>query len=157
MMNNTTTKPLVDIDNSREAEQTEVMKDILAAEHCPFCMENLRQYHKEPILKDGQFWLLTPNQWPYKNTKLHLLAIYKEHAENLTELNPEAGRELFEFLAWAQREYQVPGGGFAMRFGDTRHSAGTVLHIHAQFLMPDLEAPDYQPTRFKIGKSPEKL
>lgn len=145
-------KKFVDIDNSREADQRAVMEKIVSADHCPFCSENLRQYHNQPIIKETNFWMLTTNQWPYKHTKLHLLAIYKQHAVRLRELNPLAGSELLELFQWVEREHQVPGGGWAMRFGDTDYSAGTVAHLHAQFVVPDFESPGYEPVRIKIGK-----
>lgn len=145
----------VDLDNARVEEQKNVMTDILSANHCPFCTENLRKYHKEPILKETTYWILTKNQWPYAHTKLHLMAIYKNHATRLSELKPEAGIELIELFQWAEKEYDVPGGGFAMRFGDTDYSAGTVAHIHAQFLVPDIHNPNYmdKPVKIKIGKT----
>jgi ATP adenylyltransferase len=146
----------VDLDNARVDEQRAVMKEIINQDHCPFCQENLRLYHKEPILKDGQYWIVTKNQWPYENTKLHLLAIYKSHAERLSELEPEAGTELLKFFAEIEQELQIPGGGFALRFGDTDYSAGTVAHIHAQFIWAEIETPNFTPVRFKIGKEWEK-
>lgn len=142
----------VDLDNAREHDQKVVMQEIQAEEHCPFCLENLHKYHKRPILKEGTYWLLTDNQWPYKHTKVHLLLIYKEHATRLSELEPEAGKELLEFVQWAEVEYKVRGGGWAMRFGDTDYSAGTINHIHVQFLQPDLDSEGYEPVRIKIGK-----
>ncbi len=150
--------PTVDLDNAREKEQVKVMKKIISAGECPFCLKNLRKYHKEPILKEGKYWLLTKNQWPYKHTKLHLLAIYKEHAEKLNDLAPEASRELLELVQWAERKFSIPGGGWVMRFGDTNYSAGSVKHLHAQLLVPDIEAPDYldKPVRVKIGKTKSK-
>jgi diadenosine tetraphosphate (Ap4A) HIT family hydrolase len=108
-------------------------------------------------LKEGQFWIITENQWPYEHIKHHWLAIYKTHAETLAELNPAAGSELIKLCSEMVAEFKVPGGALCMRFGDTLHSAGTVLHIHAQLIQPDVEAADYQPVRFKIGKSPEKI
>lgn len=145
-------QPLVDIDNSRLEEQRVVMEQIIEAGHCPFCRENLQKYHKQEILKEGEYWLVTKNQWPYKHTKVHLLIIYKQHATNLTELDPKSGVELLEFVQWAQEKFQIPGGGWAMRFGDTNYSAGTVAHIHVQFIMPDIDHPEYEPVRIKIGK-----
>ena len=103
----------VDLDNAREDEQKKVMEDIIKANHCPFCEENLKKYHKEPILKEGEFWIVTNNQWPYKNTKVHLLIIYKEHVINLANLDSNAGKELFDLIKWAEKEYHVPGGGWA--------------------------------------------
>lgn len=145
----------IDLDNARIDEQKNIMKDIFQAGHCPFCPENLKKYHKQPIIKETKYWILTKNQWPYKHTKTHLLAIYKDHITNLANLNPVAGQELIELFAWAEKEYNAPGGGFAMRFGDTDYSAGTVAHIHAQFLVPDIHHPEYlkKPVKIKIGKT----
>lgn len=147
-------KKHVDLDNARVDEQRAVMEQIIEDDQCPFCLENLRQYHKEPILQETNHWILTPNQWPYQNTQLHLLAIYKDHATQLRHLKPAAGRELIKLFQWVEAEYNVPGGGWAMRFGDTDYSAGTVNHIHAQFLVPDIHASNYaeKPVRLKIGK-----
>ena len=143
----------VDIDNSRKEDQRAVMQEIIDQGHCPFCLNNLSKYHKQEILFDGKFWLLTKNQWPYENTKEHFLIIYKQHIESFVDLEPDAGREFFEILAFAERKFKLPGGGVGMRFGDTVYSAATVRHLHAQLILPDVEAPDYKPTRFKIGKS----
>lgn len=146
----------VDIDNAREDEQRAVMRQIIADGHCPFCSENVFKYHKRPIIKEGQYWLITENQWPYENTQQHLLAIHKHHAEVLSELTPAAGAELFQLLAELERERSFPGGGVAMRFGQTDYSAGTVNHIHAQIFVPDIDNPEFEPVRIKIGKEREK-
>jgi len=148
-------KQFVDLDNARIDEQKKVMREIIDADHCPFCLSNLKKYHKQPIIKEGQFWLLTKNQWPYENTKIHLLAIYKTHAEKLADLDPAAGQELLELMQWAEKQFNVPGGAFAIRFGDTNYSAGTVAHIHAQFICPDIHHPSYdqKPVKLKIGKT----
>ncbi len=148
-----TTRSFVDLDNARFDDQRAVMNEIQDQAHCPFCLENLRKYHKQPIIKEGKYWIITPNQWPYDHTKVHLMAILKKHAERLQDIEPEAGKELFELFAEIEKEQNIPGGGIAMRFGDTAHSAGTVRHIHAQFIEPDIEAADYESVRFKIGKS----
>lgn len=152
-MTNDSKQQLVDIENARLPDQLAEMEQILREGHCPFCPEHLPKHHKDPILKETKYWVLTPNQWPYEHTKVHLLAIYKHHAVDLAGVAPEAGKELIELLQWAAAEYQVPGGAFAMRFGDTNYSAGSVNHIHAQFVQPDIDAPDYQPVRIKVGKS----
>jgi diadenosine tetraphosphate (Ap4A) HIT family hydrolase len=143
----------VDVDNSRLDEQRQQMEKILAAGHCPFCSENLETYHTPAILKESTHWLVTKNQWPYEHTKHHFLLIYKEHVTTLAHMHPDAGKELLELAQWLEKEYQVPGGGLAMRFGDTDYSAGTVAHIHAQFLVPDIQDTSFEPVRIKIGKT----
>lgn len=145
----------VNLDNARLDEQRQVMEKIVAAGHCPFCLENLRSYHHLPILRQGEFWIVTPSQWPYPHTRHHFLLIAKTHVEQISELMPEAGQDLFELIRWLQVTYQIPGGGFAigMRLGDLDYSAGTVRHLHAQFVVPDLDDPDYEPVRFKVGSN----
>lgn len=150
------TTPLVDVHNSREEDQRQVMEEILAAGHCPFCPENLNNYHNQPTILDGKYWFVTNNQWPYKNTKVHLLAIAKRHVENLYELTPEESGELLTLLGEMQKKYNAPGGGMALRFGETKYSAGTVKHLHAQFIVPDVDKPDFEPVRVKIGSTPKK-
>ncbi len=150
------TTQFVDLDNARYDDQRDVMKEIINQNHCPFCLENLRKYHKQPILQEGKYWVITPNQWPYDNTKIHLLAIYKQHATTLEELDPAAGAELISMFAEIVKKEKIKGGGIAMRFGDTEYSAGTVNHIHAQFLVPDIEKEDFASVRFKIGEKKKR-
>jgi len=146
----------VDIDNSRVDEQRRVMATIIDNAECPFCMTNLAKYHKEPILLDGKYWLATKNQWPYEHTKYHFMAILKTHKENLNELTAEEGAELITMLGELQTKYALPGGGMSMRFGDMLYSAGTVKHLHAFLIQPDATAPDFEPVRVKLGKTPKK-
>ena len=147
----------VDLANAREDEQRQVMKKIIEANECPFCLENLQKYHTPPILFETAHWLLTSNRWPYKHTQYHLLAILKSHKEMLAELTTAEGAELVEILHFAQEHTQALGGGVAMRFGDTSYSAGTIKHLHVQFIVPDIDQPDFEPVRIKIGKSVNQL
>lgn len=146
----------MDIDNARLDEQREQMRKIMDAGHCPFCRENLGLYHTEEIYKDGKYWLITKNKWPYEHTRVHLLFIYKEHVTDLAGLDPQAGVELIEFVQWAQKEFQIVGGGWAMRFGDMEYSAGTIAHIHVQFICPDIEDDAFEPVRIKIGNKKKR-
>jgi diadenosine tetraphosphate (Ap4A) HIT family hydrolase len=142
----------INLANSREKKQSLVMEKIAEAKHCPFCRENLCKYHQEPILKEGKFWIVTTNQWPYKNCKHHFLLIYKVHAVSLSDLSPAAGQELFELIAEIEQSFAIKGGGLAMRFGDTDYSAGTVNHLHVQLIEPDINKTNFVPVRVKIGR-----
>lgn len=139
----------------RREDQREVMEEIKKQNQCPFCIENLNKYHKNPILKTGKFWLLTENQWPYEKIKHQLLAIYKTHIEHLEEMDPESGRELIEIFAIESKKRQINGGGIAIRFGQSKHGnyGSSVLHIHAHLIEPDLEAlSETEAWRFKFGE-----
>lgn len=141
----------INVNNARDNEQIKVMQKIADESHCPFCEENLRLYHKQPILQEGAYWIVTYNQWPYKHTKHHFLLIYKKHATRLAELETEAGIELFSLIKDLEKEHHFEGGGFAMRFGDTDFSAGTVNHLHVQLVIPDAMAKDFEPVKIKLG------
>jgi len=152
-MNTSDTKKrsLIDLNNARFDVQRRKMETSERAGHCAFCPEHLMKYHEGSVERESQHWVLTPNAWPYKHTKIHYLAILKRHAENLFDLLPEEAADLFALLAKVQTEENIPGGAVTIRFGDTKHSAGTIKHLHAHFLVPDLADPEYQPIRFKIG------
>lgn len=139
----------------RREDQRVVMEEIRKQGHCPFCRENLEKYHTAPILKEGKFWVFTDNQWPYENIKHQLLAIYKTHVEHISEIDPEAGSELFSFFSEEAKKRNIAGGGIAIRFGSSEHGSygSTVLHIHAHLIEPDLEAlEETEAWRFKFGQ-----
>ncbi|MDP2648026.1 MAG: HIT family protein [Candidatus Yanofskybacteria bacterium] len=147
-------KPFVQMEHARLPEQAKVMERIQAEGYCPFCRENLAKNHKPPILREGSHWLITLNQWPYENTRIHLLAIHRFHVEKLGDLSSEAWRDLGNLVAWAEREYQVDGGAIGMRFGDPARNGGTVRHLHLQLLtanITDKTDPNYKPVRFRAG------
>lgn len=139
----------------RREDQKKVMEEIENQGHCPFCIENISKYHKNPILKEGKFWLLTENQWPYEKIKHQLLAIYKTHIEHISEMDPEAGKELVEFFAEETRKRNISGGGVAIRFGKSLNGnyGSSVLHIHAHLIEPDLASlEETEAWRFKFGE-----
>jgi diadenosine tetraphosphate (Ap4A) HIT family hydrolase len=131
------------------------MEEIERQGHCPFCRENLAKYHKNPILRQGEYWLLTENQWPYKKVKHQLLAIHKTHIEHISELDPKAGAELIEMFADEAKTRGIKGGGIAIRFGSSEDGdyGSTVTHIHAHLIEPDLKAlGETEAWRFKFGQ-----
>jgi diadenosine tetraphosphate (Ap4A) HIT family hydrolase len=118
---------------------------------CPFCPESLAKYHKNPILKEGKFWLLTDNFYPYEGAKYHALLIHKAHIATFVEISKEAWGELNEFINYFTGENKIPGGTFIMRFGDTRYTGASVSHLHANLISPDGENKDRKPIIARIG------
>jgi diadenosine tetraphosphate (Ap4A) HIT family hydrolase len=146
----------VNLNNARNEDQRKVMQEIAQNDHCPFCIENLAKYHKNPIIKEGKFWRLTDNQWPYKKVKHQLLAIYKTHIEHIKDMDPMAGSELMEMFKEEAVKRNIVGGGIAIRFGTNPEFGdygSTVAHIHAHMFEPDLAAlaPD-EAWKFKFGQ-----
>lgn len=142
--------------NVRREDQKKVMEEIADAKHCPFCPENLAKYHKNPIIKDGKFWVLTDNQWPYEKIKHQLLAIYKTHIEHIKDMDPEAGAELMAMFKDESIKRNIPGGGIMIRFGSNPEKGSygnSVLHLHAHLVEPDLDALDPEERwRMSFGK-----
>ena len=145
-----------DIKFKKDAQDVlDALEEIKKQGHCPFCRENLEKYHKRPIIKEGKFWLLTENQWPYEKTKHQYLAIYKTHIEHIKELDPEAGKELIEMFTDEAGKRDMEGGGIAMRFGSSKHGnfGSSVLHLHAHLIEPDLEKfEENESWKFKFGQ-----
>lgn len=146
----------INLSNIRGEEQKKVMEEINSNGHCPFCTENLPKYHKKPIIKEGMFWILTENQWPYEKIINQLLAIHKTHIEHISELEPGAGEELMQMFVEETKKRSIPGGGIAIRFGtnlDKGNYGSTVSHIHAHLIEPDLGALKIDETwKFKFGQ-----
>jgi diadenosine tetraphosphate (Ap4A) HIT family hydrolase len=141
----------VNLDNARYDEQRQVMQDIEKNKECPFCADNLAKYHKKEIIKKGKFWVLTYNQWPYKYTDIHLLAIATYHAEKLSDLKMGAFDELQKMAIWAENRFKIQTGGIAMRFGDVSDNGATVDHLHVHLIIPSKDKPADEKVRFKIS------
>ena len=129
-------KKTVELGNIRLDEQRSVMEAIVKDDVCPFCPDHLQKYHKEPILVQNDFWVLTKNQWPYEGTEFHLLLILKRHAEGVRHLSPEEWTALGELVSWFDGSLHPHGGLVGMRFGNPTFSGATVRHLHAQIIVP---------------------
>ncbi len=147
-------KNFVNLKNARVEEQLEVMKMIQEEKFCPFCPENYSKSKLKPIIKQGEYWHIRKNRWPYKNTRIHLIIIHNTHIEKISEVTSDAAREFLELVKWAEKEYGILGGGIGMRFGDIHINGATVLHLHAHIItaeITDKNNPNYQKVEFKVG------
>lgn len=154
-MNEKDSNRFINMSLIRRKDQRATMEEIKKQGHCPFCRENLSKYHKNPILKEGKFWLLTENQWPYEKVKHQLLAIYQKHIEHLREMEDGAGDELLRFFKEEATKRNMEGGGIAIRFGSSVHGnyGSSVYHIHAHLVEPDLDAlAQNEAWKFKFGQ-----
>lgn len=118
---------------------------------CPFCPDQLKKYHKNPIIEETKYWLVTNNMYPYKNVKHHILLIHKEHIATMQEMSNEAWAELHEIFLRAIERSKIPGGTMFIRFGDTRFTGASVTHLHAHLVSSDPDSPEYVPLLTRIG------
>lgn len=144
----------VNLKNARVEKQYQVMEAAKKRGACPFCHDQFSESELKPVIKQGKYWHLRKNRWPYKNTRVHLLAIHNTHVEKLSEISPEAAKELIDLAKWAEDKYKMSGGGIGLRFGDIKINGGTVLHLHAHIIaarITNKDDPKYKKVRFKVG------
>lgn len=144
----------VNTDNSKRPSDdvySNVIKKIQEDNVCPFCPDQLANYHKNPIIKEGKFWTLTTNMYPYKNSKYHFLLILKAHKSDTKELSNEEWFELHDHINWLTDTYKFPGGSLMMRCGDTAHTGASVSHLHAHLVTPDFDNPNREPILTRLG------
>ncbi len=139
--------------NANRGNYADVIKDIAEKAVCPFCPEQLANFHKNPIRRHGH-WIVTNNMYPYHPTKQHVLLIHADHIEHASELSAKAWAELKQVIEQEAAVRNMVGGAFTMRFGDTRFTGASVAHLHAHLIQADPDASDYDPEqglRIRIG------
>ena len=149
-----TTNDFVNLNNTRrpgDDTYKKVIAKIQGDKVCPFCKDQLKNYHKNPILKEGASWVVTTNMYPYKNSKYHFLLILQNHKIDTKNLTTEEWQELHQHIDWLVESNNIPGGTLIMRCGDTTHTGATVTHLHAHFVSPDLENPNREPVIIRVG------
>lgn len=118
--------------NARNYEQYCQMYTDFANGKCAFCDDMARgSLHKIGI------WHLKKNDFPYKYSRHHLLMVPDTHVADPAQLTREDWADMHDLMAWAVREFEIPGGGLVMRFGDMRYHAGTMRHLHVHIQVPD--------------------
>jgi diadenosine tetraphosphate (Ap4A) HIT family hydrolase len=130
----TNEKKHVNLDHARVEHQIAIMKNIIADDRCPFCKENLMEYHTKPIIHEDEHWILTENFAPYDGADKHYLLIAKKHCVGFWELSDEAKLAFFSIFETVREQDVIEGGTIVLRFGDTEYTAGTVTHLHAQLI-----------------------
>jgi len=146
------TENFVNLESARTEEQKLLMKKIMEDGVCPFCKEHFKDYHPKTILRETEHWFFTENISPYVGTKYHFLFVSKPtHISQPSDLSSEAIVDLFALLNKAIDENKILGGSFLMRFGDPKHNGSSVEHLHAHLIVGDVNDPDHEPVRVKLG------
>ncbi len=136
----------VNLQNARPGGYDKVIADIAQKRVCPFCPDQLTNFHKNPVERK-KYWIVTDNMYPYKPTRMHKLVIHSEHIEHAKDISPEAWQELQEILLELIEKETLTGGTFIMRFGETRFTGASVTHLHANIAQSNPEDPTYDPQK----------
>src|ERR1700760_2132754 len=73
--------------NSRTPEQLAEMERLEVTGTCLFCPDSLRAHATQQILFETGHWAVTPNEFPYGGTSLHLLVVPHRHVTDLLDLS----------------------------------------------------------------------
>lgn len=149
------TTPYVLIHRARTPEQKRQLQEILDTGECPFCGNNLAKWHKGDVIRKGKGWILTSNDNPYPNIKLHFLLISESHAESLNDISAEQGASLWNYLKFVEKKYSIASGAAIIRFGDPEENGGSVRHLHIHVLVADQDK-QWESVKVKIGSRPGK-
>lgn len=141
--------------NARTADQLAEMRRLDAAGICLFCPGGLASHARQRILFRTSHWAVTPNEFPYRGTSLHLLLVPDQHAGDLIDLAAEVRQDFWEALAAVVREYRLSHYGLGVRNGDCSYTGATIRHVHAHVLVGDAEAADGPPVRMRFSSRPD--
>ena len=118
-----------DINNARSDAQKKDMEDLKVANVCLFCPEGLNLKSKR-VFHQGEHWYVTPNDFPYAGTTVHVMIVPRRHVVSLLDLLPEELVELPQMFAWVNREFSIRGATMLARYGETSFTGATIHHFH---------------------------
>lgn len=135
----------VNLKNAREKEQLVIMEKITEDKVCPFCEDQLKNYHPKPVLFKTKYWIVTENAWPYEMTKNHFLLIYRKHIDHTKDISSLGWSEIGKIIKRLEKENELNYGTLLMRFGETSKTGATVTHVHLQLVQSNSSDKNYDP------------
>jgi diadenosine tetraphosphate (Ap4A) HIT family hydrolase len=142
------------MENHRTADQLAEMERLEAAGICLFCPDGLRDHARQQILWETEHWTVTPNEFPYPGTSLHLLIVPHAHAADVLDLDAAVQQDFFIALGRVRERYGLRHYGLGMRNGDCRFTGATITHVHAHVLVGDRGAEPEVPVRMRFSSRP---
>lgn len=143
--------------NYRIQEQLEDMLRLEEAGTCIFCPEELAKDPHQRIVHRTPLWTVTPNEFPYRGTRLHLLLVPNEHVTDMLDLSAEAKVDLWAALAWIRAEYGLAFYSLLARNGACEFTGATVRHVHLHLVQGDVDDPGHEPVRTKLSSRPREI
>ena len=126
---------------SRTYKQFLDMLDKISRGECPFCPEYLDPKKNVIIgrsVSGESEWVMWVNPYPHKHTDTHIIMIPTRHLSHMRDLTGDDWICIGGLNRRIHEQFDIPGGGFAMRFGDPTYNAGSLEHLHANIMVPDL-------------------
>ncbi len=139
--------------NFRTEQQLADMRRLEEGGICIFCPEHIARDNGRVAYRTAH-WTVTPNEFPYTGTRLHLLLVPDEHVTDMVDLSPEVQRDFFVALSWLREHYGLRYYSLAARNGECEFTGGTIRHVHVHLIQGDVDDPDHQPVRTKLSSRP---
>lgn len=141
-------------DNVRTPEQLARMRRLAAEGVCLFCPDGRSSHPWQQPLLATEHWTVSPNEFPYPGTRLHLLLVPHLHASDLLDLPDEVRADFWTALAQVRREHGLTHYGLGVRNGDCRFTGATIDHVHAHVLVGATEPGGGPPVRMRFSARP---
>jgi ATP adenylyltransferase len=141
-------------ENYRTAEQLAEMRQLEAQGVCLFCPAALSAHTRQQILLRTSHWSVTPNEFPYPGTVLHLLLVPDQHAADLLDLDDDTRQDFWTALASVRSRYGLGYYGLGVRNGDCRYTGATIRHVHAHVLVGDTDPESTAVVRMRFSSQP---
>lgn len=140
--------------NFRSEEQLADMRRLEASGVCVLCPEHLAKDPDQHTARRTAHWTVTPNEFPYRGTRLHLLLVPDEHVTDMADLSPEARLDFWAVLDWVRDHFGLTYYTIVARNGHCEYTGGTIRHVHLHLLQGDVDDPDHEPVRTKLSSRP---
>lgn len=129
------------------AELLEKYRRIAEGGQCPFCDPNI----ENPLVCETKWWNVVLNQFPYKNSKLHLLFLPKRHILSPADMVKGEWSDLSRAFNAVMPKYPFlsNGYGFAVRAKET--GGVTLYHLHYHLIAPEIGENGQISVNFGIG------
>jgi len=141
-------------DNYRNEEQLAEMRRLEAAGICLFCPDSLRGHPRQRVLFETAHWAVTPNEFPYAGTRLHLLVVPHRHVNDMLDLGDAALADCWAAMRLIRERFELDHYGLGVRNGDCGFTGATIRHVHAHVLVGDPDAEPEVPVRMKFSSRP---
>ena len=142
------------MDNNRTVEQLTEMQRLEAAGICLFCPGALRGHDRQRVKFETEHWAVTPNEYPYKGTKLHLLVVPHKHASDMLDLDDESLGDFWNALKMIRERFDLTHYGLGIRNGNCSFTGATISHVHAHVLVGDPALNPEIPVRMRFSSRP---
>lgn len=142
---------MLNLKNVRTPEQKLKMLELKKKNICLFCEKLAGKNHGYPVEYRGKFWSVVKNDFPYEGTKVHYLLLSNKHIDSLSEITPEAGKDLIFILKKISKKHSLPGGSFFLRFGDINYTGSSLGHLHAHVISGSKQSKKTRPITTVLG------